>query len=160
RATRDRSHGREAAAKAKYEMVTAGSRAEDIAEAEAEVKRTQAQLDLLRVGTRPEDIAAAAAQLAEARAKVQEIEANLAEAAVPAPRPAITEVIAARPGDLVAPNQPVVRSLKTDDVWVRVYVPETVLGKVQKNQTAEVTIDSYPGRRFAGRVIQINSISE
>ena len=31
---------------------------------------------------------------------------------------------------------------------------------VQKNQTAEVTIDSHPGRRFVGKVIQVASISE
>jgi multidrug resistance efflux pump len=160
RAARDRALGRQAAAKAKYEMVVAGSRAEDIAEAQAEVKRMEAQLQLLRAGTRPEEVAAAAAQLAEARARLQEIDANLAEAVVRAPGTAIIETLSVRPGDLVAPNQPVVRILRADDVWVKVYVPETELGKVTKNQSVEVTIDSHPGRRFAGRVIHIASISE
>jgi multidrug resistance efflux pump len=34
------------------------------------------------------------------------------------------------------------------------------LGKVHLGEDVEVTIDSYPGKRFAGKVIQIASASE
>jgi multidrug resistance efflux pump len=45
-------------------------------------------------------------------------------------------------------------------MWIKVYVPETELGKVRLDQEAEITIDAYPGRQYTGRVIQIASESE
>ncbi len=72
----------------------------------------------------------------------------------------MVEVLAVRKGDLVMPNQPVVRVLRAEDMWVKVYVPETELGKLRLGQDVEVTVDAYPGRRFQGKVIQIASESE
>src|SRR5437763_205523 len=70
RADLGRAAGRQRAAKAKHEMLSAGSRAEDIAEARAEVARLEGQYYLLFNGSRKEDIDAAAAALAEANAKL------------------------------------------------------------------------------------------
>lgn len=120
----------------------------------------EAKLALLKAGTRKEDIAQARAQVAEARGRLNEIRANLREAVVRAPERAVVEVLAVRKGDLVPPNQPVVRILRAADLWVRVYVPETQLGKVRLGQGAEVTIDAYPGDRFPGTVIFIDPVSE
>jgi multidrug resistance efflux pump len=128
--------------------------------AQANVASFRAKLDLLLAGTRKEDIDLARAQLDEAKGKLKEIEANLAEAFVRAPERAVVDVLAVRKGDLVPPNQPVVRVLRADDLWVKVYVPETELGKVRLNQSATVTIDAYPGRQFTGTVIFIGSESE
>jgi multidrug resistance efflux pump len=94
------------------------------------------------------------------RAKLREIQVNLSEAVVRAPSRCVIEVLGVRKGDLVPANQPIIRILKADDLWVKVYVPETQLGMVRLNQKASVTIDSYPGRQFEGTVIQIASISE
>jgi multidrug resistance efflux pump len=147
-------------AKARLDLLLAGNRPEEIRQAEAEFKRAQANYDLLLAGTRSEDIAAAEARVAEARGKLREVEANLREAVVRAPERVVVDVVAVRKGDLVPPNQPILRVLRANDLWVKVYVPETELGRVRLNQDAEVTIDAYPGRRFAGRVIQIASESE
>jgi multidrug resistance efflux pump len=160
RAAVDRARGRHAAAKARLDMLRAGHRPEDIAEAEAEVQRAAANLQLLKNGTRAEDIKAAQAQVLEARARLREIEADCAEALVRAPSTALVEVVGVRRGDLVAPHQPIIRLLRTDDVWVKVFVPETRLGQVRKGQDAFVMIDSHPGRRFRGRVTHVASISE
>ena len=65
-----------------------------------------------------------------------------------------------RKGDLVPASQPVVRVLRARDLWVRVYVPETDLGKVVNGQTVSVTVDAYSDRQFTGRIIQIAAESE
>jgi multidrug resistance efflux pump len=119
-----------------------------------------ARLDLLKAGTRSEEIAEAEANVAELRGKLREIEANLREAVVRAPYPSLVEVVAVRKGDLVPPNQTVVRVLRAEDLWVKVYVPETELGKVRVGQEVRVTIDAYPGRSFPGAVYQIAAESE
>jgi multidrug resistance efflux pump len=148
------------AARAHLKLLRAGSRQEDIDEAAAEIHRSQASLELLLTGTRPEDIAAAEARLLEMRARLQEVEVNLEETAVRAPERAVLEVLAVRKGDLVAPNQPILRILRADDLWVKVYIPEPQLGKVQLRQEAEVQLDGYPDKTFHATVIQIASESE
>jgi multidrug resistance efflux pump len=148
------------AARAHLKLLRAGSRQEDIDEAAAEMKRAQANLELLLAGTRPEDIAAAEGRVLEMRARLQEVEVNLRESAVRAPERAVLEVLAVRKGDLVAPNQPILRILRADDLWVKVYVPEPQLGKVRLGQEAQVRLDGYPDKTFPGTVMQIASESE
>jgi multidrug resistance efflux pump len=159
-AARDRSQGRYNSAKARYDMMELGNRPEDKETARAEWKQAEWQWKLLEAGTRAEDKAAAKARMEELKARVEELKVNLSERTVYAPERAIIEVLSVRPGDLVQPNAPVVRVLRAKDLWVKVYVPETELGKVRLNQEADVRIDAYPDVRFRGRVIQVASISE
>jgi multidrug resistance efflux pump len=160
RAARGRAEGRVAAARARLDLLEAGSRAEDIAEAAAQLRRAEANHRLLRAGSRSEDIAEATARVAEIRAKLAEVDASLAETVVRAPDHARVEIVSVRKGDLVPANQPVVRILRDDDLWVKVYVSETDLGKVRLDQPVEVSVDSHPGQRFAGVIRQIASQGE
>lgn len=160
RAARDRSKKRYDAAIARYDMMMNGNRPEDIAEATAEAARAKAHWQLLENGTRSEDIALAEAQVTEIRSRLAEVEVNRREAIVVAPGPAVVDVLAVRAGDLVPPNQPIARILRDDDLWVKVFVPETELGKVRLNQQVEVTVDAYPGKKLPGTVDQIASASE
>jgi HlyD family secretion protein len=160
KAEEGRSVARVAAARARLDLLVAGSRKEDIDEAAAELKRTRANALLLQHGNRYEDIAEAEAALAEARGKLHEVEAQLREATLRAPEQAVVEVLGVRKGDVVAPNQIIVRVLRADDLWVKVYVPETDLGRVRLGQTVAVSVDGYPGKRLAGTVEQIAAESE
>lgn len=160
RATHGQLLGQVNSARARLALLIAGPRPEEIAEARAERDRAQANHELLLAGTRSEDVEAAEARVAELQARLSEIDANLAEGVVVAPERAVVEVLAVRKGDVVGPNQPVARVLRAEDLWVKVFVPETDLGKVRLNQAVTVTIDSYPGRRFAGYVEQVATSSE
>ena len=160
KAEHGRSVARIAAARAHLDLLVAGSRKEDIEEAAAELKRARANALLLQNGNRSEDIAEAEAALAEACGKLHEVEAQLREAVLLAPEPAVVEVLGVRKGDVVTPNQIVVRVLRADDLWVKVFVPETDLGRVRLGQQVDVSVDGYPGTRFVGTVEQIASESE
>src|SRR5438132_2070489 len=160
RSNRDRARGVTNRQRAYLDQLLKGSRDEDIAEAKALMEQAQANYDLIMAGTRSEDIGAAEARKAEAFGRLQELDANLKESVVRAPERVVVEVMAVRKGDVVTANQPIVRVLRTDDLWVRVYVPETQLGMVRLNQEVTVRIDSYPERVFKGEVIQIASESE
>jgi HlyD family secretion protein len=118
------------------------------------------RLKLLLAGTREEEKQAARAQLEESQGKLLEIDANLAEAQVRAPERCFVEVVGVRKGDLVAPNTTILRVLRADDIWVKVYVPETDLGKVRMGQKVSVTNDSYPDQPMEGVVFYIASESE
>ncbi len=160
---KDRAQAAFNSAQAKVDMmIREGSRKEDIAEAAGDMLRTKAQLELLNRGIREEDKAVADAELASQQARLAELDANVAEAEIRAPGNARVEVVSIRVGSLVLPNIPVIRILKIDDCWVKVFVPETKLAQVTKGQKASVTIDGdkYAGVKFQGKVTQIASISE
>jgi HlyD family secretion protein len=160
RADYDRARGRTAAMRAHFDLVSKGNRPEEVAEAAALLDQARANLNLLKAGTRPEDIEVLAAQAEQTRARLHEVEVNLAEAVVHAPGKAVVDVVSVRKGDLVTPNQVVARILQADDLWVKVFIPETDLGRVFLDQAVEVTVDSYPGVRFPGRVVQVSHESE
>lgn len=117
-------------------------------------------LELLRKGTRPEDIAAARAAVEQAQRRLATLEQQQSESVVTAPVAGVVQAVAVRPGDLVAPDQPIADIVETSQLWVRVFVPETLLGLVHVGMPASVTTDTNPSTKFRGRVVQINAQGE
>lgn len=111
-------------------------------------------------GSRPEDIAAAAAAVEREEGRLAYLVRQREEAVVRAPASGVVESLDLRPGDLVAANQPVARILEPDQLWVRVYVPEPALGRVRVGQKAAITVDSFPKREFAGKIVEIRDRAE
>jgi multidrug resistance efflux pump len=130
-----------------------GYRPEEKASAGARYQQTQATLEKFERGNRREDVEAA-------RAALELDEARYRERQVLAPSNATVEVLDVRPGDLIAPNTPVATLLESDQIYVRIYIPETVLGHVQLGQQAEIRVDSFPNQVFHGVVEQINQQAE
>jgi HlyD family secretion protein len=50
--------------------------------------------------------------------------------------------------------------MNLDDRWVRIYVPETRVGAVHLGDSAVITADTYPDRRYGGAVSFIASQAE
>jgi multidrug resistance efflux pump len=65
-----------------------------------------------------------------------------------------------RPGDLLGPSSPAATLLEDDQLYVRVYVPETVIGRVHVGEEVPVTVDSFPGKKFPGVVSFISEVGE
>jgi HlyD family secretion protein len=137
----------------KLDELKRGYRPEEIASAEARYRQTEATLEKFEHGSRPEDIAAARAALAYDEARYRERQ-------VVAPSAATVEVLDVRPGDLIAPNTPVATLLERDQIYVRIYIPETEIGRVHLGQKAEIHVDSFPNQAFSGSVEQINQQAE
>ena len=108
---------------------------------------------MLMAGTRQE-------QIAQAQASLAEIESHLREMQVFAPTNSVLEVLHVRKGDVLAANQPVATLIVPQRIWVRVYVPETMLGQLKIGEQISVRVDGLDKRRFQGRVEQINRAAE
>jgi HlyD family secretion protein len=108
----------------------------------------KSRYDLLLAGTRPE-------QLAQGRAMLAEIDSHLREMRIASPGDCVLEVLSVKVGDVLAPNQSVATLLLTNHIWVRVFVPETWLGKIQLGEAVTVRVDSFPDKDFKGEVEQI-----
>ena len=127
----------------------AGSRHEDIANAQAAHEATEQALKLLVNGYRLEDIAQAKAAVQAAEASLRAIESQMDELTVKAPVGGVIEAAEIHPGDVVSPNAPILSMIDPIHLWVRAYVPENHLN-LQLGQPLDVSVDSYPGRMFTG----------
>ena len=143
----------------RWDMLVKGTRPEDIDEAKAELSKFRSDYELIKRGTREEEIRVAKAQLAEVVARIQEIDTLLKECLLVAPEACLVEVVSVRRGDSASPNQPVLRVLYENDLWIKAYVPETELGRVQLNQAVSVRHDGS-NQDFPGKVIHIANVSE
>jgi multidrug resistance efflux pump len=137
-----------------------GARREEIAQASARAKEAQAAAKLVEAGSRVEDIKAAEGAVLAAEGKLKSIEVMIDELVVKAPRAARVETLDLRPGDIIGPNAAAAILLEDDQLYVRIYVPETRIGLLKLNAQVPVTVDSFPGRTFPGIVEHINSVGE
>ncbi len=132
-------------------LLEAGTRPEEIAEAEAQLDEAQQAAALMQNGYRDEEVAAAYAAMQEADAALRAIQSQIAELKIEAPLTGTVEAVELQPGDLVSANAPVISLLDRDSLWVRAYVPEDQLD-VEEGQKVRVTVDSYPGEEFEGEI--------
>jgi HlyD family secretion protein len=129
-------------------------------DAATKAKTSSEQLRMLREGTRKEDIDAARAQLEQQQRRLDTLMKQKAETNVIAPNDGVVQSMGLRPGDLVGPNQTAAELLEPDQLWVRVYVPETELGLVHAGMPVRVRVDTFPNRWFPAHIGTIASQGE
>jgi multidrug resistance efflux pump len=150
---------REAASQALDELRN-GSRREDIAQAQARAVEAHASERLVTLGSRVEDIQAAQAAVEAAQGRLDQMDVLLGELTVRAPRASHVESLDLRPGDILGPNATAGSLVEDDQLYVRIYVPETQLGFVHAGQEVPIAVDSFPDRRFRGVVEHVNQVGE
>jgi membrane fusion protein, multidrug efflux system len=133
---------------------------DDYARAETQIKDaviTQEQFDHARhalEGARAE-LGIALARVGGARAQVDVVQAQIDNCVVTAPVNGKVAKRWALRGDVVQPGQPVLSIYDRGAFWVTANLEETNLHAVRLGQAVEIGVDSYPGRTFAGQVIEI-----
>ncbi|MDE2454427.1 MAG: HlyD family efflux transporter periplasmic adaptor subunit [Burkholderiales bacterium] len=131
---------------------------EKAAQAQAEAARKAAQL--VAAGPRKEDIAQAEKQLAYARAQQALLQRQIDESQLLAPVDAVVRARLLEPGDMASPQRPVFTLALTHPKWVRAYVDETRLGRLHPGMTASVSTDAAPGQALAAKLGYISSVAE
>ena len=61
------------------------------------------------------------------------------------------------PGNVVQPGQPIFSIYDQQNIWVTANLEETKLAHIKLDDSVEISVDSYPGRKFHGKVIQLGS---
>jgi len=128
----------------------------------ADERRNEAEesLHLVQEGPRREQIERARAQVRQAKEALELARTRLSYASIVSPLAGVVLSKNAEPGDYVAPGTPVVTVGALDTPWLRAYIEETDLGRVKVGQHVEVTADTYPGKKYAGRISFIASEAE
>jgi HlyD family secretion protein len=118
------------------------------------------RLKLLQAGYRHETINAARAQLVEAEAAVEATRVSLEDLQVKSPVEGVVTRTHAEAGETLGAGRPVVTVTDISEPWVRVYIPESQIGKVRLGAAAKITIDTFADREFDGRVSYVSSQAE
>ncbi|MDE2138478.1 MAG: HlyD family efflux transporter periplasmic adaptor subunit [Gammaproteobacteria bacterium] len=94
----------------------------------ARVSELASQLEVARLPGRAEQLKAQSRQVEAARAVLEQADWRLGEKSIAAPSAGLVYDTLYREGEWVAPGSPVVRMLPPQNIKVRFYVPETVIG--------------------------------
>ena len=128
--------------------------------AEAKLAVNQRALEMMVAGPRKEEIAEAEARLQANEAELTLLRQQLADAQLVAPVNAVVRTRVMEPGEMASPQKPVFMLAITDPKWVRAYVSEPDLGKVRSGMAGSVVVDSFPDRRFDGWIGFISPVAE
>ncbi|MDQ2930181.1 MAG: efflux RND transporter periplasmic adaptor subunit [Gemmatimonadota bacterium] len=125
--------------------------------ATSQQEQAQQQLRILRTGTRSEKIDVQRAQVAQTEAAVKPIDVALANMVIHAPFGGIVTVRHREIGETVAAGAPVFTLMNPHDRWVRIFVPESRIGRVRLGAKATITSDSFADKAYGGEVVFIAS---
>jgi HlyD family secretion protein len=114
----------------------------------------------LRNGSRREDLRAGEAREAQAEAQLVALEKKIGDCVVRAPTDGVLTSVAIEQGEFAAAGGALMTISRTQDIELTIYVPEGDLGRVRLGQRADLSVDSYEGRTFPGRVTYISPVAE
>jgi len=129
-------------------------------QAEAVVQETRARLAELQAGPTEEEVALAEAQVRQAEAGLGLIDARIDQLILRAAMDGTVGTRSAQVGETATAGKPLLTIVNLDEVTLVLYIPENRIGQVQIGQQVEVTVDSFPGRVFVGRVESIAGEAE
>lgn len=147
-------------AERRYASWNAGPDPDDLMQAKARLEAARANLELARAETEPEELALAQSQVEVARSALAVLEAQLNKLSVVSPIDGVVLERAIQPGEVATPGATLLTLARLDNLTITVYIAEDRYGRINLGDTAQVTVDSYPGAIFAAQVIYIADRAE
>jgi HlyD family secretion protein len=134
--------------------------AAQLASAKTQVAQAQAQLDLVKAGSRAEDIAIAEAAVARTEAALAEATNRREDAILRAPFDGTVGEILLREGETALPQVPAINlgdltrlRVETEDL------SEVDVDQVRVGQQAQITVDALDGKTFKGIVSRVAPVA-
>jgi len=101
-------------------------------------------------------VEAAERQVEQAEASLALIKVQLAKLSSVSPISGVVAAQHAEVGEIAQPGFPILTITELEEVTLTAYVPESKIGLVKLGQEALVSVDSYPGESFSGKVTYIS----
>jgi membrane fusion protein (multidrug efflux system) len=132
-----------------YKVVVAQVRA-----AGEQLKQAEAAFETQKALVRQAEAArtAQASSIAEKKAVLKTAELNYGYTKIYASSDGYVTKKSVEVGNQIQPGQPLMAVVPLDDVWIVANYKETQLEKVKVGQKVDITVDSYPGKKFRGKV--------
>lgn len=128
--------------------------------AQASVKAAQAGLDQAQAGNTQPTIQAQQAAVDMAAQSVKGAELTLSKLTIKSPAGGQILYKHVELGQVVNPGTTLVTILDPNDLWLKIYIPEAKLNQVKVGGTAIISVDSYPDKKFKGKVQYISDQAE
>lgn len=125
-----------------------------------QLKIAEENLNKVKTIVRKEEIESARANLNRSQANADLIRKNIEDCTVRSPLEGIITKKLAEPGEFVTTGSSVLNIADLKVVNLYIYVTEQQLGKIRTGQKAEITNDTYPGKKYTGEVIYISPEAE
>jgi HlyD family secretion protein len=148
-----------------YDLAREGSRLETIRAAEARLEEgkaalNQAKSSLPRINAAQKDVEGTRAATQAAEAALAQAQIHVGYAKLKAPSNGIVTSRSIEPGEVVAPGEEALTVADLSTVDLQIFVDETEIGNVKPGQKADVSVDTFPGKIFAGSVTFISPEGE
>jgi HlyD family secretion protein len=122
------------------------------------VAAARERLRRLEAGFRPQEIDAAAARRGAAEARIGQLEQQVKDASIVAPRAGIVTSRLHEPGEILAAGAVLLVVTDLNDAWLTAYLGERDLGRIRLGQEARVVTDD--GQSRTGKVTFVASQAE
>jgi len=140
---------------------------ERVGAAQSRLAALQTGENSLKVMAAQAVLAQASAAAVQAQASIQQAQANLAlldaqlaKLSIKAPFDGTVLGRSVEVGEVLSPSAPAFTLGQLDPLTITVYVPESEVGLLSINQSADLSVDSYPGETFTAVVIHIADQAE
>ncbi|TEB17732.1 Multidrug resistance protein MdtN [Pelotomaculum sp. FP] len=127
---------------------------------EAQSGLDQALSARLKVEAAQSQYEASVAQSNQAGGAVEEAQAYLDNTLLKAPISGYITQKLLEQGEMVNAGTPVLEITDVEHTYVKIFITENKIGRVQLGQAAEVTVDSLPGQVIPGKVVWINNAGD
>ncbi len=141
----------------------------DVSTDEAQLRGLQAQVALARItldrarelraanSNSPADLDSAQAQYEQAVANVDNQQAVIAKKTIRAPFAGVLGIRQVDLGQYLAAGTPIVTLQALDPIYANFSLPEQEVTQLKTGQEVQLTVEAFPGERFAGVVNAINA---
>lgn len=126
----------------------------------AQLNAAKQNLQKVQRFARAEELAAAAARVEQARAQAALVRKQINDSYILAPLSGTVTHQPVEVGELVGPGSVVARVARTGTMELMIYVNETELGKVTLGGSADVTIDTFPDKKYPASVVYVSPVAE
>ncbi len=123
-------------------------------------KQSEENLKKIKKGARDEEIELARAKLKEAMAGLEAVEKRIKDCEIFSLSDGIVSLKLRERGEIVNIGTPILKIIDTEKAYLYVYIPEKEIGLVKIGELAEVRIDSFPERKFIGKIVYISPEAE
>lgn len=126
------------------------------------IKEGESLLDLARIKSRETaimeaELRAQQAEVRRAEAVITDLERKIQLTIIRSPVDGIVVKKHARRGEVIQVGQPIYMIVDSSRYWVEANVEETEIRFIQPGSPVAIWVDSYPNRRFEGKVIDVVS---
>jgi len=119
---------------------------------ESESLLRMARGNLERIDAVRDEIATAAAQIDVAKASLDQAAVQLGYTSLKSPLDGVVTSRNIEPGETVNVGREVITISDLQRVDLKIFVEETIIGKMKPGQKVEVTVDTFPGKVYHGTV--------